>query len=82
MIGRRGSMTSAQIIAHKTMKLNPIEEKKKLQRQLLQNQELRSFVNQHEIMIHQTFEKIFLDLAGPGAAEVLQPLSPEADSHE
>jgi len=34
------------------MKLNPAEEKKRLQKQLFQNQELRSFVNQHEIMIH------------------------------
>jgi hypothetical protein len=64
------------------LRRNPIEEKKRLQRQLLQNQELRSFVNQHEMMIHQTFEKIFLDLAGPGAAEVLKPIEPEVESHE
>jgi hypothetical protein len=34
------------------------------------------------MMIHQTFEKIFLDLAGPGAVEVLKPEEPEVDSHE
>jgi len=75
-------MSSSQIISQKTMKLNPAEEKKRLHKQLFQNQELRSFVNQHEIMIHQTFEKIFLDLAGPGAVEVLKPEEPEVDSHE
>lgn len=34
------------------------------------------------MMIHQTFEKIFLDLAGPGAVEVLKPEEPAVDSHE
>jgi hypothetical protein len=64
-------MTSSQIIAEKTMNLDPAEEKNRLQRQLFNNQDLRTFFNQHELMIQQTFDKIFLDLVGPQGAEAL-----------
>ena len=51
-------MTSQQIMGKKVMQLNPIQERIRLQKMLLHNDEMRTFMNDHEMMINDCFEKI------------------------
>jgi len=48
---KKKTMTAAQIITQRTLKLNPIIERKKLQNMLATNEEMATFMAQHELMI-------------------------------
>ena len=47
----------------KAMKIDPEQERQRLQRQLLKNSEVRNFINEHEIMIQECFDRIFTELS-------------------
>ena len=46
------------------MKMDIAQEKARLNKLLLKSEDLRNFVNSHEVMIQQTFDQIFADVRG------------------
>ena len=55
-------MTRNQIINHRNLILDVPNEKKKHKYQLLENQEMRKFINDHELLVDRAFDLIMKEL--------------------